>query len=146
MAVLFVFALCLWREARGEPIDGKEAIADVILNRAADPRWPDSIPGVVADPWQFSAFNPHDPNARRWPDPIRSSPGDWAAWVECWEIAERKLTEGPALPGVDHYHATNIRRPQWAMGMEQALRVGGHVFYTSQNRNGGLDLQGKDSD
>lgn len=146
MATLFLFALCLWREARGEPVDGRQAIADVILNRVADPRWPNSIVGVIADPWQFSAFNPHDPNAKRWPDIVRNDPKDWAAWVECWKIAEQKLAEGPALPGVDHYHSTAIRRPQWALKMLPVFKVGGHIFYTSKNENAALYMQGKESD
>lgn len=133
MATLFLFALCLWREARGEPVDGREAIADSILNRVDDPRWPDTVVGVITEPHQFSAFNPHDPNARMWPDPIRNAPKDWAAWVECWQIADRKLAEGPALPGVDHYHSTAVRRPQWAMGMTPVFTIGGHIFYTSRD-------------
>lgn len=133
MAVLYLLALCLWREARGEPVEGKEAVADVILNRVADPRWPDSVPGVIAQPMQFSAFNSADPNSKRWPDPIANSPKDWRAWMECWRIAERKLDEGPALPGVDHYHAKGIRRPVWSLNMLPALDVGGHVFYDSQS-------------
>ena len=33
---------------------GKRLVVDVVLNRVADPRWPDTIAEVIYDPGQFS--------------------------------------------------------------------------------------------
>src|SRR5687768_14010949 len=41
-------------EARGEPIEGQLAVAEVVLNRAASGRYPPRICDVVTQPWQFS--------------------------------------------------------------------------------------------
>lgn len=44
-------------EARGEPYEGKVAVAAVILNRTVDKRFPDSVAGVV---YQTNAFESVD--------------------------------------------------------------------------------------
>lgn len=57
-------ARTLWAEARGEPEAGIEAVAQVILNRVNSRRYPDTIEGVVTQPYQFSAWNRNDPNRK----------------------------------------------------------------------------------
>jgi spore germination cell wall hydrolase CwlJ-like protein len=37
----------VYYEARGEPVDGQAAVAQVVLNRARHPAWPKSVCGVV---------------------------------------------------------------------------------------------------
>jgi len=37
----------VYYEARGEPVDGQAAVAQVVLNRARHPAWPNSVCGVV---------------------------------------------------------------------------------------------------
>lgn len=44
-------------EALGEGPEGQMAVAHVLRNRAADPRWPSSIADVALQPQQFSAWN-----------------------------------------------------------------------------------------
>lgn len=133
MATLYLLALCLWREARGEPIEGKVAVADVILTRAADPRWPDSVAGVITQRYQFSAFNRTDPNVTKFPDP-GGDPLEWAAFVECASVAATALANGPS-GSADHYHATSMERePEWSFKMRRVGEIGGHVFYDSKSR------------
>lgn len=43
-------------EARGEPYEGQVAVGSVILNRTRDPRFPNSIAGVVYQPLAFTAI------------------------------------------------------------------------------------------
>lgn len=124
----FMLALCLWREARGEPIEGKAAVADVVLTRVADPRWPNTIAGVITQKYQFSAFNPGDPNTVKFP-----LPGDdeFAAWLECAEVAEAAIQNGPSKVA-DHYYAAALpKSPRWAGTMKRIGQVGGHVFLSS---------------
>jgi len=56
------FALCLWREARGEGVGGMRAVAWVILNRSR--KWGRSIHDVIMQPNQFTSMtvDPHPPN------------------------------------------------------------------------------------
>ena len=68
---LDILTLTVWAEARGEPEDGQRAVAYVILNRLAAPKWwsqerndgieDNTIKAVCLDPWQFSCWNPGTP-------------------------------------------------------------------------------------
>jgi N-acetylmuramoyl-L-alanine amidase len=42
-------------EATGEPFVGQVAVASVILNRVESPEFPNTIPGVVYEPWAFES-------------------------------------------------------------------------------------------
>lgn len=56
-------------EARGEPYEGQVAVGAVILNRVRDPRFPNTIAGVIYQPQAFTAVSdgqinvPIDPNS-----------------------------------------------------------------------------------
>lgn len=47
---------CVQAEAGNQPIEGKQACAEVIRNRVNDPRFPDTIFGVITEPGQFSVY------------------------------------------------------------------------------------------
>lgn len=47
MTALFCLAAAVYFEARGEPEQGRHAVANVILTRVASDRYPDTICGVV---------------------------------------------------------------------------------------------------
>jgi len=50
-----VLARAINGEARGEPYIGQVAVGAVIINRTRDPRFPNTIPGVVYQPGAFTA-------------------------------------------------------------------------------------------
>jgi len=52
-------SLALYHEARGEPLNGQRAVAEVIMNRVESDRFPDTICGVVMQPNQFSFVSPN---------------------------------------------------------------------------------------
>ncbi len=54
---LMLLAQVVHAEARGEPYVGKVAVAAVVLNRVKSPKFPNSIKGVVYQPWAFTAVN-----------------------------------------------------------------------------------------
>ncbi len=77
---VFLLALVIWREARGETLAAKLAVAWVVRNRVQRPGWWGKDWGsVVLKPFQFSSFNHNDPNATRWPDPLDTS---WEASLQ----------------------------------------------------------------
>ena len=41
-------------EANNQDLTGKKLVADVVLNRVHDPRFPNTIEGVIFQPYQFS--------------------------------------------------------------------------------------------
>lgn len=53
---LELLAVCVEAEAGNQSLEGKRMVADVILNRVEDPGWPDTIEGVITDPYEFSSY------------------------------------------------------------------------------------------
>ena len=64
MPVKEVLARTMWGEARSEGAEGMQAVASVVLNRLkfSPSWWGETIKGVCLKPYQFTCWNPHDPN------------------------------------------------------------------------------------
>lgn len=114
-------------EARGEPVRGQAAVAQVILNRVRNPQYPDNICGVVYQNqnWrnrcQFSFAC----------DRIKDKANDPKRWAIAAQVA-REVTEGHIwladVGSSTHYHA-NYVKPTWAGSMRKAGQIGLHIFY-----------------
>lgn len=117
----------IYFEARGEPVKGQAAVAQVILNRVRNPAYPDTVCGVVYqnDDWrnrcQFSFAC--DGRRHRVTEP------------EHWRIAQevaKTVSAGqiwlPEVGSATHYHATYVK-PRWARTMERVKKIGLHIFY-----------------
>lgn len=131
-----ILARTIWGEARGETLAGKEAVANVILNRAKKAQlsghywWGDTIEEVCLKPYQFSCWNENDVNYRRVIAVDASDPN----FAICQRIARRAvngLLEDNVF-GADHYHAIGIH-PAWAEGRVPVAEIGGHIFYCLEN-------------
>lgn len=124
----FLLALCVWREARGETVKGKQLVAQVIVNRCTDAlhRWPRTVPAVITQPWQFSSFNKDDANALLYPAEADSS---WPDCVQAADIALSTLT-GSLAPttSANHYHVAGLD-PSWRDATKVVATEGHHVFY-----------------
>ena len=110
-----LLALTLWREARGEPLDAKIAVAHTVKNRITHPGWwgNDWI-SVLTKKWQYSSLtDPNDKQLTTWPK------ADDAAFEECLGVAEmvmRGVYNSP-LKGIDSYcddSLTGDLIPKWA--------------------------------
>ncbi len=121
--------LCLtqavYYEAGYEPIAGRRAVAQVVLNRMRHPAFPKSVCGVVyqrnATPvCQFTFVC--DGSLLRRPEA--------AAWKQAEQIARAALagyverTVGSAT----HYHADYVA-PRWAPMLTKISKLGAHIFY-----------------
>jgi N-acetylmuramoyl-L-alanine amidase len=110
-----LLALCIWGEARGESVTGQLAVAHVVLNRAASPRWwGHDVRSVILKKWQFSYFNSR-------------SPGPGLVQLAIAELAMGKLTLDPTL-GATHYHAVGVT-PDWTRLLRHVVDIGRHRFY-----------------
>lgn len=49
-------AICVEAEAGNQNLTGKRMVAAVILNRVDDEDWPDTIPEVIEQPYQFASY------------------------------------------------------------------------------------------
>ncbi|MCC8991403.1 MAG: cell wall hydrolase [Streptococcus sp.] len=138
MSDLDVMALTVWAESRGESIQGQTAVAWVIKNRWLHPRWwsrhrdsipDDTIAAVCRDPWQFSAWNPHDPNRQRLEGTKLLSDLSFKAIRKICEMVLRDELPDPT-GGADHYCVSKIARyTNWARGKAPVKTIGRHSFY-----------------
>lgn len=128
-----VLARTLWGEARGEKKSGREAVASVVLNRVAHAQarggrfwWGNDVIGVCLKPWQFSCWNPSDPNRAK----LERLDESDKIFRQCLNIAKAalagELTDG--VNGATHYHVEGLS-PPWAKGLEPVAQIGRHVFY-----------------
>jgi N-acetylmuramoyl-L-alanine amidase len=130
-------ALTIFGEARGEPIEGKIAVANVIRNRAHPVDEP-HVKAVCLAPLQFSCWNPGvDPNHQRVlaqaEKVLTNAPLD-AIYRECLFIAQG--TVGGAFQdntgGATNYLTTELlksdRAPRWAAQMQPTVVIGAHSF------------------
>ena len=119
-------AEAIYYEARGEPVDGQIAVAQVVLNRARSHFWPNTICGVVnqgiarGEKCQFSY-------ACR---VLRAKPNG-IAWDHAQEIADDAI-HGRAwfreLVDATYYHATAVA-PVWRLDLTLIGTFGTHIFY-----------------
>lgn len=128
---LCLVALCVWREARNQPFEGKLAVAWSIRNRVAKKSWMGKDwEEVVLKKWQYSSFNPNDPNAVLLPgDPVNDKA--WADSLVCAERAYLGIGVDPSL-GSTHYHTKSIH-PAWVDDKATVFKVeiGDHRFYVA---------------
>jgi spore germination cell wall hydrolase CwlJ-like protein len=53
---LELLAACVEAEAGNQGLEGKRLVADVILNRVDSPDFPDTIEGVITQPYAFTSY------------------------------------------------------------------------------------------
>lgn len=127
LADIDVLARTIWGEARGQPDDGQIAVANVVMNRVMDRRWPNTVRGVVLQPWQFSAWNAADPNRPKMLAVNETDP----AFVRALQISEAAV--GGGLPdvtgGANHYFTKQIDPPSWSREMSRVASIGDHLFF-----------------
>lgn len=135
-----LFAFALWGEARGEPVDGRHAVAEVICNRAARSS-SGCIDEVLLEPYQFSCFDLGDQSLQG-ADVVQHQ-----TVVSCVAEAQRYLVEynngGPSIvsPDTTIYCtvAAGVRQFQRYLNGEKICwnfdhvvldkRIGRHVFF-----------------
>jgi|SRR5476651_597573 N-acetylmuramoyl-L-alanine amidase len=124
-----LLALAIFREARGSSRQAKLAVKHVILNRVAHPSGPfsgchDVVSNILA-PFQFSSFNPKDPNSSLLPNPRLTA--EWPAWLECCEVVDSN--EADITGGANYYFDTSIKPPSWADPKRHTVDIDTFRFY-----------------
>jgi hypothetical protein len=111
-------ATAVYYEAKGEPLTGQLAVAQVILNRVKSGRFAQSICGVVYQPRQFSFANG-----------ARSVAPQNAQWQVAAAIAKVAIARNwqEVAPAALYFHADYVA-PGWGKGRRIA-QVGNHIFY-----------------
>jgi len=131
---LMCMATNIYHEAKNQPMVGQIAVAQVVMNRANDSRYPNNVCDVVKQgltykngkvvlgKCQFSWYcdgKKDDVNMKseKWRNSIR-----YASMVMTNKIT-LDITEGAT-----HYHATYVR-PAWARTKTKTVRINRHIFY-----------------
>ena len=123
-----LFALVLWREARGETVDTKRVIAWTIKNRVLHPSWYGTDwSSVITKPEQYSSMtHSGDPNLVKWPLANDTS------WMACMDIAAEVYGPGGVdlAQGATHYYDSSMPAPPyWAEKMTLVSTQGRFHLY-----------------
>lgn len=122
---LTLLTMCVYGEARSEPYEGKLAIAYVVINRAAEGGWyGDTIRDVLLKPYQFTCFDPRDPNYKKLFNPKKN------LWNQCFKAAWNAYSSLNLDPteGANHYCRTELS-PPWIRAMQERGVIGNHKFF-----------------
>ena len=132
-------ALNTYHEAKNQSMIGQIAVAEVVMNRVQDKRFPNSICEVVKQ----------GPTRPSWEDPKKEYPikhrcqFSWycdgksdvpkneKAWKKAQDYAYLVLYNRIAIDvteGATHYHATYVK-PSWAKTKTRTTRIESHIFY-----------------
>jgi N-acetylmuramoyl-L-alanine amidase len=134
-----LFARTLWGEAAGESVRGIEALAAVVMNRAA------LLPGrSLEDACRGFPCWSHDNPVRsrmlglKAPDRGGDASADTLLFTTCLRIARRAavgLIEDPTF-GATRYHDRSIL-PDWTSGLAPTAEIGNRLFYADLSANQG---------
>lgn len=108
----YLLANLIYCEAGGEPYEGQVAVGAVVINRLLSSRYPDTLSGVVYQPWQFS------PAAS---GRLALALANNKATASCYKAADEAMS-GYSNVGNCVYFRTPIP------GLT-GIQIGGHIFY-----------------
>jgi spore germination cell wall hydrolase CwlJ-like protein len=123
-------AMNVYKEAGGEPFEGKVAVAQVTLNRVDHPAFPKDVCAVVYQKnmimekvvcqfsWYCEAHNTKKPKDK--------------IYEESYAVAKKVLLEGFRLDSLQdalYFHAVHVN-PRWPH--EKITKIGNHIFYRSR--------------
>ncbi len=122
---LSCLAEALYFEARGTSYEGERAVGEVILNRAADSRFPASVCGVIDQRYNGSCQFSYRCDAI--PNDQFSEP---AELVKMRQISYELLTDRQEdiTNGALFFHAASMV-PGWFNTLSKRGRFGGNIFY-----------------
>ena len=110
----YLLAKVIYAEARGESYTGQVAIGAVVLNRVEDSRFPNTIAGVIYQPWAFTAVNDGQ---------INLEPNQKA-----YQAADDALNGWDPTYGCVYYYNPQTATSKWIWTTKKVTQIGKHVF------------------
>ena len=111
---LNLLAKCVYAEARGESYVGQVAIAAVVLNRVESPSFPNTIAGVIYQPYAFTAVDDGQ---------INLTPNSTA-----YKAAQDALNGWDPTYGAIYYYNPATATSSWIWSRQTTVTIGNHVF------------------
>lgn len=111
---LNLLARCVYAEARGEPYTGQVAVAAVVLNRVRSASFPNTIAGVIYQPYAFTAVDDGQ---------INLTPNSTA-----YKAAQDALNGWDPTYGCLYYYNPATATSSWIWSRQTVVTIGKHVF------------------
>lgn len=123
----------VYYEARGSSYADQVAVADVVLNRVDDNRYPNTVCDVVQQGKKYvsGAMIPNKCQFSWYCDGKSDWPTKKDAWFKAQAIAYYMINEDKhrgITEGATHYHATFVK-PGWSSTIQLVGRIGAHIYY-----------------
>ena len=114
---IYLMSQVVYAESKGEPFDGKIAVASVILNRTTDSQFPDTIHGVITQKNAFSCGR----NGKIDVVPDGDSYNAVLKAIEGYDPTDEAL----------YFYNPKIATCSWMKGVEKTgeKSIGQHVFF-----------------
>ena len=127
-------ALNTYHEAKNQSMVGQIAVAEVVMNRVADRRYPNTVCEVVKQGPKYKGSDipvRHKCQFSWFCDGKSDLPKNEKAWKKAQDYAYLVLYNRIAIDiteGATHYHAISVN-PYWAKTLKRVARIGKHIFY-----------------
>ena len=110
----YLLAKCIYAEARGEPYTGQVAVGAVILNRVRSSKFPNTIAGVIYQPYAFTCVS--DGQINLTPDATAK------------KAAQDALNGWDPTGGCLYYYNPATATSSWIWSRTVMLSIGKHNF------------------
>ncbi len=131
---LICLALNVYHEAKNQSFMGQVAVAQVVMNRVKDERYPNTVCDVVKQAETYK-YKPTIPIKNKcqfswYCDGKSDKPEEPKAWRDAMHVANGVYNGhiGDFVEGATHYHAYYVN-PSWAKVKKYVLRIDDHKFY-----------------
>src|SRR5574344_968434 len=111
---LYLLAKLIYSEARGEQYEGQVAVGAVVLNRVDDAGFPNTLQGVIYQPWTFTAL--HDGQFSLEPNST------------AYQAAQDAMNGWDPTYGCLYYYNPTTATSSWIFSRQIIVTIGNHVF------------------
>jgi N-acetylmuramoyl-L-alanine amidase len=115
-------AMCIFFEARGEPLEGQLGVAHVVINRSINRKIP--IEAVIKQSNQFSWYNKDS----KFKTVFKEMKSYFDCVVVVYKCAEERQA-GKNFGGANYFFNPSLANPSWAKKFELVKVVSNHAFY-----------------
>ena len=133
---IYCLAQNIYFEAGNQPVAGKVAVSQVVINRVEHPSYPDNICDVVYQAklrvnWKNEFVPIKNKCQFSWfCDGKSDDPVDSQTWLLSMHIARDVVQQkyGDITEGSTHYHSDKVD-PYWASSLNRTVVINNHIFY-----------------
>ena len=133
---IYCMAQNIYFEAGNQPLAGKVAVAQVVVNRTRHPNYPTTACDVIYQAkwkknWKGNMVPIRNQCQFSWfCDGKSDDPVDSPTWMLSLHVARDVIqgAYGDITEGSTHYHADSVH-PYWADSLNQTVIINNHIFY-----------------